>query len=491
MTTKNLIPFGQYAPDQGKVAGQSPLIKGVLSKAGRYAPLQDLQQIRVGSTLNDGCLGGRCFYDSAGFPAAFLADTGRIYRLVGKVPSDVSTPGGYAFSYDWGVVFEQFGDNIVAVGRGVAPQRYVLGSSSVFAALANAPMGDTVFRIRDHLFICEGRTVNVSGFNNIEQWEPDAGTQAFTGYLNQANGLIVAGWGGEQGAIFQERGIVRVGWQGGAAPFVFDEVEGGRGLCGPNAWSPWGKLAFCVAEDGFYTFDGSIATPIGVGRVDQEFASALNYGYRHRVWAAIDAARKCWMVAYPTDGNVFPNRVLIYSWADDRWTSDEFDSQFGFELHREPVDADDEEGLIEIFGTADADDPAFATVSVDSPIFRESRKEWAVVDGDRKVCQFTGPNRAASLSTAVYEQIGRKTFVSELWPVTDAAPESVTGHVATRLKRLGEAETVSAPAAMNNEGFCPVLAEGRLLRGVVNISAGTTWSEATGILSDGRVAGER
>lgn len=485
------IPFGQFAPDQSKISGQSPLIKGVLPLSGRYAPLPDLAQVRAGSMINDPCLGGRCFYDGDGFPVAFLADHGRLYRVVGKIPTNISKSGGYSFSYDWGVTFEQFGNNVIAVGRGENPQRYVMGSSSVFADLENAPQGDTVFRIRQHLFICSGNIVNCSAFNNITSWEPDFATQAFQGEVNQANGLIVAGWGGEQGAIFQERGIVRVTYTGAQAPFILDEVEGGRGVCGPHAWSPWGKNAFCAAEDGFYRFDGLSATPIGEGRVDRYFANRLNYGYRHRVWAAVDARRKCWMVAYPTDGYIMPNEVLIYSWADDKWTLDEFDSQFGFEIHREPVNADDEAGLIEMFGTANADDPVFANVSADSPIFRESRKEWAVIDGDRKLCQFTGPNRAASFSTATYDVVGRQTFVSELHPIIDAAPEFVTGQIVTRLRRLDETETVSPESPMNSEGFCPVYAEGRYMRGMVNVAAGATWTEATGVHTDAGESGER
>lgn len=491
MRPKQPITFGQFAPDQSKIGGQSPLIKGVLSLSGRYAPLPDLQQVRSGSMINDPCLGGKSFYDSDGFPVTFLADHGRIYRVVGKVPSDVSKSGGYSFSFDWGVTFEQFGNNIVAVGRGVNPQRYVLGSSEAFADLENAPQGDTVFRIKNHLFICAGNIVNCSGYNNITQWTPSAETQSFINEINQSAGLAVAGWGGEQGAIFQERGIVRLTYTGAAAPFIFDEVEGGRGACGPHAVSPWGKIAFCVAEDGFYTFDGLAATPIGGNRVDRDFANSLNYGYRHRVWSAVDAKRKCWMVAAPTEGAIWPNMVWIYSWADDRWTKDEFDSQYGLEIHREPVDADDEAGLIEMFGTANADDPVFANISADSPIFRESRKEWAVVDGDRKLCQFTGANRAASLSTATYDVAGKKTFVSELWPIVDAAPEHVTGQVATRLHRLDEAETVSPEAQMNSEGFCPMYAEGRYQRGIVNVAAGATWTEATGLHTDAGESGER
>lgn len=488
---KKVIPFGKFAPDQSKISGMSPMIKGVLPRSGRYAPLHDLEQVRAGAMLNDACLGGKSFYDGAGFPVTFLADSGRLYRVNGKIPTDISKDGGYEFSLDWGVIFEQFGNNVVAVGRGVDPQRYILGSSSEFEDLENAPRGDTAFRIRQHLFICSGNVVNCSGFNNITIWGHDPESQAFINEVNQSAGLIVAGWGGEQGAIFQERGIIRLTYQGGAAPFIFDEVEGGRGVCGPHAWAPWGNFAFCAAEDGFYTFDGSIATPIGQDWVDGFFTSRINYGYRHRVWTAIDASRKCWMVAFPTEGYSWPTEALIYSWADNTWTHDVFDSQYGLEIHREPIDIDDEAGLIELLGTAVIDDPLMANISFDSPLFRETRKEWAAVDADRRLCQFTGPARAATLSTGTYDVAGRKTFVTELWPIVDAAPEHVTGQVATRLKRLDEVETVSPESQMNSEGFCPVYAEGRYQRGIVNIAAGANWTEATGIHTDAGESGER
>lgn len=491
MRPKTLVPFPEFAPDKAIASGASSLAKGVISSAGRYAPLPDLVQIRAGAVMNDPCLGGKSFYDSNGFPVAFLGDAGRLYRLVGKIPADVSKSGGYGGSTSWAWTFEQFGNNIVAVQRGIAPQRFTLGSSSVFADLPNAPIGDTVFRIRQHLFIAEGNVLNCSAFNNIEDWDPDFATQAFQTELNQANGLIVAGWSGEQGAVFQERGICRLNYLGGQVPFQIDEIEGGRGLCGPNAISPWGRVAFCVAEDGFYMFDGIEAKSIGNNRVDRYFSSRLNYGFRDRVWAAIDSNRKCWMVAFPTGSNIAPNEVLIYSWADDKWTHDEFDSQYGFELHREPVDADDEAGIIELFGTADADDPVFADVSVDSPIFRESRKEWAVVNGSRQVCQFTGSNRPVALSTGVYELAARKTFVSEIWPSTDAEPADVSSTVGTRLKRLSEVETASSPAQMNDEGWCPVRAEGRYMSASVAIAGGAEWTEVTGIYTDAGASGER
>lgn len=491
MREKTPVPFGEWAPDRSKIAGQAYDARGVLSISGKYAPLPDASIIRPGSQINDHCLGGFTAYDSGGNPITFLADSGRIYRLNGKMPADVSRSGGYDASLDWAWSFCQFGNNVLAIARGEPLQRYIIGSSSVFADVGTAPTGDCVFRIRNQVFIGDGATVNASAFNDLTDWTPSPSTQSFINEVNQARGLIVSGWGGEQGVIFQERGMIRLNFIGGAAPYQFDDIEGGRGLCGPNAWAEWGRRAYCVAEDGFYVTDGMEMQPLGEGRVDREFSTNLNYGFRHRVWSAIDAKRKSWMIGWPSEGRTTCDQLYIYSWADNRWTHDEIDTAYGFEMHRDPVDADDEAGIIALFGTADADDAAFADVSVDSSIWRENRKEWGVINGDRQVCQFTGANRAATLSTGTFEPIlGRKTFVSELWPTTDAATDEVTGQIAYRLNRLGETETVSASAAMNEEGFCPVTGEGRYVRGIVNIAAGSDWTEALGVQTDAGDAGE-
>jgi hypothetical protein len=491
MRQKTPIPFAEWAPDQSKISGNGNEFRGCIRQGGRYAPLQDLKQIRAGSQIADICLGAKTFYDGDSAPIAFCGDAGELYRIIGKMPVSVSKAGGYAASEDWAWTFEQFGQNIIAVARGVPPQRYTIGSSSVFADLATAPAADVAFRIRQHLFLVDGRNLYCSGFNDITDWTFDTATNSFQTEIPHAAGLAVAGWSGEQGVLFQERGILRIAYTGGTVPFNIDEIEGGRGLCGPNAWSPWGKVAFCVAEDGFYTFDGLSSSNIGQGRVDQYFANNLNYGYRHRVWAQLDASRKSWMIGFPTAGSTICNEVLIYSFADDKWTHDEIDTHLGFEMHREPINADDEAGLIAAFGTANSDAAAFANISADSPLFRESRKQWAAFDADRKLCLFDGVNREAVLSTGTFQPIpGMIADVTELWPVCDVDSGLVEGAIAWRRKRLSETETVSPFAPMNDDGFCPVMAEGRYLRGIVRIMKGARWTEANGVFSDGQPAGE-
>lgn len=490
MADKTPIPFTSWEPDRSELSGLSQSIKGVLSTGGTYGPWPSLAKYRGGLALNDRALGGATYYDVQGQPHTFMGDRTKLYKIVDGVPTDVSKSGGYTADEDWAWTFEQHGNSIIATARGVAkPQLYVLGSSSAFADLGgDPPASDSMGRIREWLFLAQGRTLSVSGFNDPTDWTYDAATQGFQSDRPQAAGLIVKIIGGEQGAIFRERGIERVAFQGGTIPFVIDEIEGGRGCASPNGVIVFGRNAYCVAEDGFYRYNGLEAEPLGASRVDEWWTDRLNYSYRHRITTAFDARRKTWLIAYPTGGKTTCNEILAYNLADNRWTYTELDTQLLFEMPYQGVSADDAAGILALVGTTDADQ---INISADSPLWRESRRQWAAVDVGRSICLFTGAAQAASLETATFEPVpGRQTFVSELWPVTDAAPEDVTGTVLSRQSNQSQAEAEDS-GGMIEEGFCPVRAEGRYVRARIDIASGAEWTEANGVHTDGRVSGGR
>lgn len=489
MRSKKPVQFSPYEPDKAVVSGAAVEAKGVLSHAGRYAPLPGLEIYRQNAALNDACMGGVACYDSNNAVNIFLSDRNRLYKLTGRIPVDVSKSGGYAADADWHWSFEQFGNNIIAAARGVNKlQLFTLGSSSVFADISGSPDAEVIFRIRAHLFACKGTTVNVSAYNNITLWTPDTATQAFQDNVSQLAGIIVAGIGGEQGAIFQERGIIRVSYTGSSIPFTFDEVEGGRGAVGPYAVRAWGRGGFAAAEDGLYYFDGLEAQGIGEGKVDKFFANDINYTFKSRVVSCIDTAKKAWMVAYPSGSSTICNKLLIFSMTDARWTRDEIDLEAMFEMPREGVDADDEAGIIALFGTANAD---AINISADSPVWRELRRQWACVQ-NRNLYLFTGPNRAATIDTGEFEpNPGGQSYISELVPLIDAPPGQVTASVYGKPYRLEETPVLMDAAQMNEYGTCDVRAEARFLRARFEIAAGCDWSEASGTHWDAEASGGR
>lgn len=490
MLTKTPVPFGNWEPDRSELTGFSVSIKGALSTGNTYGPWPSLVAYRGGIAMNGDALGAGTFYSTSGGAATFLGDTGRLYRMVSGTPTDVSKAGGYAVDRDWAWVLTQFGNNIIATARGAPAQRYILGSSSAFADLAGSPpTAELCGRVRQHLFLASGRTVSVSGFNDVTDWTFDTATQGFQTEISQEAGIATAIIGGENGAIFQERGIIRVAYTGGVAPFLFDEVEGGRGAAGPNCVTQFGRNAYVVAEDGFYVYNGLETAPLGASRVDEWWTERLNYGARTKISTAFDARRKTWLIAYPTQGSDICNEMLAYNLADNRWTyTDDERISLLFEMPYEGVTIDDVEAVLALVGTTNTDE---IDVSVDSSIWRESRRQWAAVGESRSVSLFTGAPRAATLETATFEPApAQKTFVNEVWPVTDAAPEDVTGTIYSRLHTQSESE-VTDSSTMQDEGHCPVRAEGRYMRAKIDIASGADWTEAQGVHVNGRVSGGR
>lgn len=490
MLTKTPIPFAAWEPDRSELAGLSVSIKGALSTGSTYGPWPSLAAYRGGVTIDGAAIGAGTFYGTDGGAATFLGDATKLYRMLGGVPTDVSKSGGYSADTDWAWTFTQFGNNIIASARGAPVQRYILGSSSAFEDLSGSPpTADLTGRIRQWLILASGRTVSVSGFNDVTDWTFDTATQGFQTEISQEAGIATAIIGGENGAIFQERGIIRVAYTGSLVPFLFDEVEGGRGAAGPKCVTQFGRNAYVVAEDGFYVYNGLETAPLGASRVDEWWTERLNYGARSRISTAFDARRKTWLIAYPTHGNDICNEMLAYNIADNRWTfTDDERIALLFEMPYEGVTVDDAAAIQSLIGTTNVDE---IDISVDSSIWRESRRQWAAVGEDRAVSLFTGAPRAATLETATFEpKVAGKSFVNELWPITDAAPEDVTGTIYSRLNTQSQVEMVDS-ATMQDEGLCPIRAEGRYMRGGVTIASGAEWTEAQGIHVNGRASGDR
>jgi len=505
----NSVPFAEWTPDRSTLGGMAQEAKGVISQAGRYAPLQDLTPYKAGAAIAGSCIGARGFWSSAGDVNIFLGDEFDLYRMTTRQPTIVSKAAGYSPSAPDGWQFEQFGDNIIAVNANVTPQFYELGVSSAFADLAGTPpLSKTVFRVGNQLCLANDRTLSVSGFNNIELWDYATATQGVQVDVDQRGGNIQTGVGGEVGLIFQERGIVRMSYVGPPMVLQLDTIEWKHGAISREAVAQYGRNIFFASETGLFACDGMSVTPLGDGKVDKYFSDNLNFAARNKVCCAIDFARKLWVIAFPTGGNSWPTELLIYSMADNRWTHDEIDTQMLFEMPREGVSLDDADAVFALEGTTNADE---ILTSVDDPQWRETRVQVAAVDSTGTVATFEGSNRLATLTTTEFEPTRLKqTLVDEIWPEIDIISTRVNGCVLTRNRAVknmlwngdslswdgqsffwGSNDIGSYTADMNEFGFVPVRVSSRYIQVCIEVLAGTTWTETTGVHWRGSSAGER
>ena len=99
---------------------------------------------------------------------------------------------------------------------------------------------------------------------------------------------------------------------------------------------------------------------------------------------------------------------------------------------------------------------------------------------------FAGDTLEARLETAEASIEGRRTLINGVRPITDAA--TVYAMSITR-KNLNEAATEGTESVMDEDGYCPLLDEGRYARFRTRIPAATVWNHAAGVEGDGMRAG--
>ena len=127
------------------------------------------------------------------------------------------------------------------------------------------------------------------------------------------------------------------------------------------------------------------------------------------------------------------------------------------------------------------------TVSFDD-ITTATLGQLGKIDEDGFLGYFTGAALEATVETAEQSAVNRRTFVSGVYPLTDAV--TVYGSIGRR-ENLQAAPTYSAEVAMNAEGRCPARVSTRFARARLRIPAGESWSFVTGVNPEFQDAGKR
>lgn len=474
------LEFGEWLPDMASRTNPALAAKGVRSISNQYRPFPSIFDYQGSDAATaTKCLGFAGVYDSSLNGQIFLGDTTKLFWLVSRVATDISKGGGYSIGSDDWWCFAQFGDNVVAVANGTAPQVYTMGVSSIFADLGGSPPTNahTVARVNDFLWMGKDFTCYWSAFNNIADWTPSTSTQAGTQDLDQAQGRIQTIIGGDYATIFQERAIRRALYIGGDVIWDFgqDAVETRRGAIGPKAAVRYGRNVFFIADDGFYVFDGQSSTSIGEGKVDDYFRRMVQYPYGYLCQVGLDSTNKTLVFGVPTGSSTTINRLFIFSLSDGRWTEDEVTLDQLGDVPVEPFTVDN----FHIYETSDdLDTTNLDALNIDSDVFDEKRRLLAGVQTNFRLGTFTGTARPAEIETMETEVApGRRALVTEIWPVGDFLQANVTTEIGTR-QRPGQGLTYSNGASMNDQGVCPHRTDGRFIRCRLKIGAGAAWTHA-------------
>lgn len=421
----------------------------------------------------------------------YAGDATKLYRLSADAWVDVSRPLGYSSSLEPRWEFARFGNKVIATNLADFPQVISMGGSA-FADLVTAFKARHVAVIRDYVVMAHtqegGETlfdrVRWSGFADETDWTVSSITGSDVRDLNKG-GEIQRVFGGQYGVILSKESTWRMTYTGAPTWFQIDETAPGIGAIAPGAATQYGDNIFYLSNNGFVRLSqGAQVTPIGAGRVDQFVLSDLDKDHLDRMSAAVDpdAQRVFWL--YPGAGNTEgqPNRMVIYDWARDRWSS----ANVALELIWSATEAGRTLEDVDAINT----DLDALTESLDDLDLQGGEPYIAGFDGSFESGRFSGAPMSAVVETKEVElNRGRRTTVVSARALADGGAATVAAGVRSNL-----ADAVSWKSAGSSRpgGRVPMRASGRYHRFRVQLTG--SWSHVLGVQvdpEDARPSGRR
>ena len=175
-----------------------------------------------------------------------------------------------------------------------------------------------------------------------------------------------------------------------------------------------------------------------------------------------------WAYAGQNNSDGQPNKVIIYNWGIDRWSTAEVTQEYMFRNLSVAVTLEN----LDSFGNLDA-----LGVSLDDPSWIGGLTSLNSFNSDYKLCRFTGTNLAATLET---QEIGgaNRVFVNAIRPYVDG------GTMTVKLKHRvapTDAVTETSENSIDADGQAHFTVSTRFVRAQVNVAAGGEWTHAQGV----------
>lgn len=488
-----LLRIADFAPDlpANNAQGASANIVNLFPRTKEsWGPVGTLSQFSSGGLASQ-CLGATIAIDSGGNNYAFAGDAAKLYELApgNSAFSNVSKTGGYAVASGERWFFTQYGQRVLAAAQGQNLQSFTLGSSTAFADLAAAaPQARYITTIKDWVMVAntfdgtngeQPQRVQWCAIDDPTTWPAAgstteaqllAGSQVIPGEQGWIQG-VVGNLGNADGAVFFERAIWRVVYQGSPTVFGFYPAQGALGTPAPKSLAQRGALVYYLGEDGFYAFDGSNSVPIGVDRVDKTFWDNVNSSYLANVIGAVDPINRLVMWLYPSSSssNGMPDSLLVYNYVLNKWGFAQINAEYIFRAITQGYSLESLDSYAG--GIYNLDTLPF---SLDSRVWTGGQILMGAFTSSHQLAYFTGSPANATADTVEIEPFsdtGRRAFLSTTRPLIDGGAPTV--QIGTRT-RLLDTPSFTTPSSINTNGECPVRAEGRYLRARIQTSGSFT-----------------
>ena len=465
------------------------------------------------------------------------------YALVtGNITSAAATGtvigSGYTGTYRW--QFLQFANYALASNGANKVQYYDINASSYFGDLSViAPIAKYITAVRDFV-VCANigagtnpARVNWSDINDPTDWTSGGASQSDFQELPDG-GDITGIVGGEFGIVFLEKALYRMSYSGSPLFFQFDNISRNVGCIEGGSIAQYGGIAYFLADDGFYSCNGTQITSIGSEKVDRYFFSNANIGDIDSISAAVDPERNLVIWNYTTTSG--PRGLLIYNFETQKWSQADTDVDYLSTLATTGVSLEGidtaynitagafvatKQYTIRSIGTTDytligavantvgvlftatgvgsgtgvaidmaASAAALKTIdtlvtTMDDRLYKGGKFLFGGVR-DAKVITFTGTPATATITTNDLEY-GYNSVLTLIRPSVDSGSADVS--VASR-RMLDDTITYSTAVSASSEDRCPVRSAGRYHR-VSLTPTGANWFSAIGLDLDYSTQGTR
>ena len=470
-----LFEHGEFMPDQPDFGNPgSTISKNTYPSPRGYKPFGGL--LYLSTAMDAYPRGGQSLTSQDGTSKVYAGNDTKLYSLDTGATTDRSKAGGYTSTATfWD--FAAYGDIAIATNFKDAIQSINMSSGTDYADLTTDFKARTCAVVRD--FLMFGNTndavdgdrperIRWSALGDYTDYTISATTQADF-QDTPGGGAVQRIFGGEYAVALFEHSIYRINYVGSPTVFQFDAVETERGLFTAGAAAQNGNIVYYLDSDGFYAFNGSQSSPIGNERVDSWFWRTLDASQAHRISCAVDHDSKCVMWSFPSQTNISgePTHILIFNYEINKWSYAEIDHNMIIPLLTSDFTL---ETLDSLNNDIDALD-----LSVDSRVLFEGSALLGIIESNKLASNQGSPLTAIVESKEMQPSAGRRSHVTEVWPLSDAATTLI--QVGTR-DRLQDAYTYDTAVAVNAQGFAPVNSEGRYIRIMQTISG--DWKDTQG-----------
>jgi len=467
---------GEFMPDQPALGNPgSTIAENCYPSPRGFRPFGQL--VNISDAIDSTALGATSFTSDDGTSKVYSGNATKLYSMEAGAVEDRSGATYTNTATFWD--FAAFGDQCIATNFADNPQEITMSAASGtnFADLTTDFKARTVAVVRDFVMFGNTNDATDGDVPNRLRWSSITDHTDYTiSATTQSDyqdtpggGIIQRVFGGEYATVLFENSIYRGNYVGSPNVWDFDQVVPEIGLWSIGAAAQHGHMVYLLDGSGFYAFDGNGVQPIGNERVDRFFWSDFDASYPERLSCAIDHDNKCVCWGYPSQINSSgkPNTILIFNFEINRWSYARVDHDILLPY----LTSDFTLETLDSFQN-DVDE---LDMSVDSRMLYEGSRILGIMDQDILTSNQGAPLTAVVESKEMQPAQGRRSHVSEVWPMNDGGTATV--QIGTR-DRQQDTYSWSDAVAVNDTGFAPVDAEGRYHRVRMNISG--EWSESQG-----------